>query len=270
MNIKFSIITVCYNSEKTIERTLKSIIAQTYKNFELIIIDGASKDNTLELINKYRDKIANITIVSEPDKGIYDAMNKGIDLSKGEYIAFLNSDDYYENYALEVIEKNLDSDVDILYGNTFLIDQFDGKIFEKEREKVEPIELIKGKMVPHTSSFFKSEVLKKNKFDITYKIAADYKCVLNLYMNNATFKYINYRISNMDMGGVSNTQIIKVFYEICRIFNELNINDDELVKSLEKEYKMAEFKNKLGRMLPKKIYIKYKYLKKGWKEIKEV
>lgn len=265
MNIKFSIITVCYNSEKTIERTLKSIVEQTYKNFELIIIDGASKDNTMKIIKKYNDKIDNMTIISEPDKGIYDAMNKGIDLSKGEYIAFLNSDDYYENYALEVIEKNLDINTDVLYGDTFLIDEYAGIKFEKQRGKVEPYELIRGSMVPHTSSFFKAEVLKKNKFDITYKIAADYKCVLTLYMNKATFKYINYRISNMDMGGISNTQIIKVFYEIRRIFNELNINDDKLIKRLEVEYRLAALKNRLGAILPKGIYIKYKYLKKGWK-----
>ena len=91
--MKISVITVCYNSENTIERTIKSVLSQTYQDIEYIIVDGLSTDKTLEIVNKYKDKIAKI--ISEKDTGLYDAMNKGIDNASGEYLMFLNSDDCF-------------------------------------------------------------------------------------------------------------------------------------------------------------------------------
>lgn len=104
-NIKFTVITVCYNSEKTIQRTLQSIKDQTYKNIEYIIIDGSSTDKTLEIISNYKDIID--VLISEPDNGIYDAMNKGIRLATGNYIGFINSDDYYADNIFEEYNKAL-------------------------------------------------------------------------------------------------------------------------------------------------------------------
>ena len=101
VNPYFSIITVCYNSEKTIERTITSLRNQSYQNFEYIIIDGGSTDSTLEIIKKNLDVVS--ILVSEKDEGIYDAMNKGIDLASGEIIGIINSDDWYENDTLENI-----------------------------------------------------------------------------------------------------------------------------------------------------------------------
>jgi glycosyltransferase involved in cell wall biosynthesis len=112
VNSYFSIITVCYNSEKTIERTITSLRNQTYQNFEYIIIDGGSTDSTLEIIKKNLDVVS--ILVSEKDEGIYDAMNKGIDLASGEIIGIINSDDWYENDTLENIFK-------ISFGQTNLV-----------------------------------------------------------------------------------------------------------------------------------------------------
>src|SRR3954468_5463563 len=99
--MKVSIITVAYNSQATINDTIKSVINQTYKDIEYIIIDGASTDNTISIVESYKDKIS--IVLSEPDKGIFDAMNKGIQYATGDVIGILNSDDYYENNA--VIER---------------------------------------------------------------------------------------------------------------------------------------------------------------------
>src|SRR5574344_2512884 len=110
-----TIITVCYNSEKTIERTIKSVVNQTYKNIEYIFIDGASSDKTLDIIKKYMKEYSFIKLISEKDNGIYDAMNKGISLSTGSIIGMINSDDYYELDAVESIVNNItESDYQIL------------------------------------------------------------------------------------------------------------------------------------------------------------
>ena len=107
--------TITYNSEATLEETIKSIVSQYYDNLEYLIIDGGSKDKTLEIVNKYRDKIA--VVVSEPDKGISDAFNKGIKKATGEIIGIINSDDFLMPNALETIAKHYDSTVDVYSGN---------------------------------------------------------------------------------------------------------------------------------------------------------
>ena len=114
---KISVVTVCYNAVNDIEKTILSVINQTYPNIEYLIIDGGSKDGTMDIVNKYKDKID--VIVSEPDKGIYDAMNKGIDRATGDWINFMNAGDcFYNNVALEsVFPRNYESvNFDILYG----------------------------------------------------------------------------------------------------------------------------------------------------------
>ena len=111
-----SIITVVYNGEKHIEQTINSVLNQTYSNIEYIIIDGDSTDNTLNIIKKYEDKIAHF--ISEKDSGIYNAMNKGLALTKGEIISILNADDYYfENTLQQVVDIFSTSQSDIVYGN---------------------------------------------------------------------------------------------------------------------------------------------------------
>src|ERR1700761_112956 len=129
---RLSIITIVYNNASDIERTILSVINQTYKNIEYIIIDGASTDGTLNIIGKYRDSISKL--VSEPDKGIYDAMNKGLQQATGDYVLFMNSGD--EIYAGDTVEKifNTEPDADIYYGETEMINA-DGKSLGRRRHK---------------------------------------------------------------------------------------------------------------------------------------
>lgn len=120
---KFSVITVTYNAEKVLEDTVQSVISQTYHHVEYIIIDGASKDGTLEIVNRYRDRIHQL--VSEPDKGLYDAMNKGIALATGDYLCFLNAgDSFHEDDTLQKMVHSINGNdlPDILYGETALVD----------------------------------------------------------------------------------------------------------------------------------------------------
>ncbi len=116
MNPKISIITVTYNAEKVLEKTLTSIFKQTYKNIEVIIIDGGSTDETLHIISKYNDSID--MFISERDDGIYDAMNKGIDIATGDFITFLNADDeYYSETTIEELFSDIDEKTDVVYGD---------------------------------------------------------------------------------------------------------------------------------------------------------
>lgn len=119
----FSIITICYNAASDIERTLQSVVAQTYRNIEYIVIDGASTDKTLDIISKYSAEVSQM--VSEKDGGLYDAMNKGLSLATGEYVCFLNAgDSFFEEKTLEKIVQGLDgSTPDLIYGDTALVDK---------------------------------------------------------------------------------------------------------------------------------------------------
>ena len=121
---KFSIITVTYNAGKVLEDTIQSVISQTYRNVEYIIVDGKSKDNTLEIVDKYRNHISKV--VSEPDKGLYDAMNKGILLATGDYLCFLNAgDELHDNQTLQQIVHTLKGTAlpDVIYGETAIVDK---------------------------------------------------------------------------------------------------------------------------------------------------
>ena len=121
---KFSIITVTYNAEAVLEDTIQSVISQTYHHVEYILVDGASKDSTLSIIDRYRDRITRI--VSEPDKGLYDAMNKGIRLATGDYLCFLNAgDSFHEDDTLQQMVRSISGNElpDVLYGETELVDK---------------------------------------------------------------------------------------------------------------------------------------------------
>ena len=193
-----SIITVCLNSEKTIEQTIQSVINQTYPNIEYIIIDGKSTDGTLDIIDKYKDKIS--IFVSERDKGIYDAMNKCLKLATGELIGIINSDDWYEPDAVENIVNTFleDRTAQIFYGdmNVYEKDKFRGIRYPSSLK-----ELHTWMAIPHPSVFIANEVYKKYRFNSKYKIGADRDLMLKLYSKNYTFKYINKIIANYRIGG---------------------------------------------------------------------
>lgn len=203
-----TIITVCYNAISSIEKTIISVINQTYPNIEYIIIDGGSTDGCIDVIKKYEDKIT--YWISEPDKGIYDAMNKGIKLAKGEWINFMNcGDTFYNNTTIEELFQKANFDSDIIYGNTNLL-LITGEYIQRG-EVVSDNEYMP---FCHQASFSRNSLMKKYGFDTKYKICADRNFFYTAYKNNAKFEYIDVTISNYEAEeGVSSVNMTKIFKE---------------------------------------------------------
>jgi putative colanic acid biosynthesis glycosyltransferase len=175
IEVKFSVITVVYNGDNCIEKTMLNIINQTYKNIEFIIIDGASNDNTLEIVKKYRQDI-NVLVV-EKDKGIYDAMNKGLTLSTGEYVLFMNCDDVLNTeQALENIAKKITSNKfpDFVYGDSFEEASDTDQLYSKSARNHKF--LWYGMFAHHQAMIYKMSLVKEHNlfYDLKYKIGADY------------------------------------------------------------------------------------------------
>ena len=211
MNTKFSIITISFNSASTIERTILSVISQGYHNLEYIIIDGGSTDNTIDIIQKYSE---NITYwVSEPDKGIYDAMNKGVRKATGDIIGILNSDDWYEDDTLYQISQ--------AYANSDKHSIFHGNMaFHKHNEMKIYYPILnltyfyKGTILLHPTMFVPKVVYDAlSFFDIQYKIAADYDFMLRAYKKRVHFEYMNRVLTNMSAGGESDIKKIAGYRE---------------------------------------------------------
>jgi len=212
MNPKVSIITVCYNSSKTIEDTIQSVINQTYNDIEYIIIDGLSTDNTLEIVNKYSDKIAKV--VSEKDAGLYDAINKGIELATGEIIANLNSDDFYidNNVVSDVVAKMEEEKSDTLYANLYYVDAANtNKVVRNWGSGSYKKGLFfRGWMPPHPTFFVRKRIYDNyGKFNLELKSAADYEIMLRfIHKHECSISYLPRVIVRMRVGGVSNISII--------------------------------------------------------------
>lgn len=210
---KVSIITVCYNSERTIEQTILSVLGQTYKNIEYIIVDGASKDNTLEIIKKYKQRIK---VISEPDNGIYHAMNKGIMKSSGDIIGIINSDDWYEENAVELAVQYLsNATCDLVHGRY-------KKVYENgimQEMKCGSLEDLRYKMtVLHPTVFVKKTIYEKyGIFNQKFKIAADYDLMLRFYEAGVRMVEIPENISYFRMSGTSNTNFMTTIEEAKEI-----------------------------------------------------
>lgn len=228
--IKFTIVTVCYNAEKEIKKTMESLLEQDYLNYEYIIIDGNSKDKTVSKIQELKKKYLNkkIIFISEKDKGIYDAMNKAIEIAMGEWIIFMNAGDlFYSKEVLRKISKNLNDEYDVIYGNIVGSD----KRFGYKLIKPKNINMLKESMVfCHQAVFVKTLTMKKYKFDIQYKIAADYNFFYKLYRLGYKFNYQDETIAIYDLQGISSNFIKnnlekykinrekKIFYKILKYF----------------------------------------------------
>lgn len=204
--MKVSIVTVTYNSEKTIRETLESIYNQSYDNIEHIIIDGSSNDSTLDIVKNYPVNI----VVSEPDNGIYDAMNKGIKYASGEIIGFLNSDDIFENK--DSIKKivNLfinDKCLDIVYGNIVMVSGHNLKkiIRYKKSKPYKSNAIFNGWMAPHPTLYVKADKLRHLEgFNLNYKIAADFELMIRLFeVEKLRSKYLDKTLVRLRLGGVS-------------------------------------------------------------------
>ena len=205
--MKISIITVCYNSASTIEKTIQSVAKQSYSNIEYVVVDGNSKDNTLVIIKNNQKTITKW--ISEPDKGLYVAMNKGISMSTGDIIGILNSDDIFtDNFVLEKIAKfHLENRVDASVGN---ITQFNKnkKIVRKYSAKNwSPNKLKIGFMPPHPAIFFKRDLFERyGKYRLDFVSGADYELIIRFFLKNKiTWKFSNITTTSMLIGGISSS-----------------------------------------------------------------
>jgi len=203
-----SVITVVFNGAEYLEQTINSVIGQTYDNVEYIIIDGGSTDGTLDIIKKHEGQID--YWVSERDKGISDAFNKGISLCSGEIVGIINADDWYEKMAFSSIEKYIGK-ADVLYGDMNLLDDVGKKI----TPKVDHNNLKKNMTICHPSCFVKSRVYKKRFiYETGFNYAMDYELLLKLYLGGGKFFYIGKVISNMRSLGVSDNMWINALKEV--------------------------------------------------------
>ncbi|EGQ7854596.1 glycosyltransferase [Vibrio vulnificus] len=206
--MKVSIITVCYNSAKTIKDTIESVKKQTYSNIEYIVIDGNSTDSTRELLNSYSDVID--IVVSEKDQGLYDAMNKGLALATGELVGILNSDDVLADHSIIARVVDASKNVDGVYGDVGFYDftltkktrHYSSKGFHKTK-------FSRGFMPAHPSCYLKRELIERVGFySLNFKIAADFDYLLRAFaIPGSSFQYLQEEVVKMREGGVSTSGI---------------------------------------------------------------
>jgi glycosyltransferase involved in cell wall biosynthesis len=209
--INFSIITVSYNSAETIKDTVQSVIQQTYPKAEYLIVDGGSEDKTLDILKGFKSDID--TLISEPDKGIYHAMNKGITKAKGDVIGILNSDDLYvDEFVLRDVEKLFkNSETEAVYADLVYVNRVDTEKVKRKwvSGKYSPGDFEKGWMPPHPTFFVRKSVYNKyGLFNLDFSSAADYELMLRfIHKHNIKIDYLPRVIIKMRIGGKSNVTI---------------------------------------------------------------
>jgi glycosyltransferase involved in cell wall biosynthesis len=213
--MKISIITVCYNSERTIEDTIKSVLNQSYKNFEFLIIDGKSSDNTMQIVSKYKKNFGKkLKVLSEKDNGLYDAMNKGIRLSTGDIIGIINSDDILANNSVfyRIIEEFEKTNSDAVYSNLRFMD-YDSMKIPVRNFNAGNLTKKFGWHPPHPTFYVLTKIYNElGYYNTNYKIAADYDFMLRVIDSNSyKISYINDYLVYMRSGGLS-TNGLKGYY----------------------------------------------------------
>lgn len=246
-----TVVTVCYNAIEEIERTLLSVLGQSYKNIEYIVIDGGSTDGTVEIIKKYANNIGHF--ISEPDHGIYDAMNKGIAKASGEWIIFMNAGDVFANdNILELWQsKNKeDEGVDLYYGDVILKyklgDRFlPSKNISKLRETM---------CFSHQSCIIRTSVMKDFGYSLAYRYAADYNFLLSIFFKGYKFKYVNIALAKVDFdSGATFDNFVKSKKEVRKIHRSLGYSRFEANMTYLKFVERYRLSRLLKRILPKQM-----------------
>jgi glycosyltransferase involved in cell wall biosynthesis len=226
--LKVSIITITYNSSKTLDETIKSVLEQSYEDIEYIIVDGQSVDSTVEIIQSYGDRISQY--ISEKDNGIYDAMNKGVRIAKGDIIGFINSNDKLNSNdcVSELVKVFQTYNCDVVYGD---------KIYTKPNNTAKVVRYWKageynknnfkrGWMPPHQSTYIRRNFYERyGKFRTDFKIAADYELMFRfMYKYNAKSKYLPKTIARMRAGGISNKSLKNILISNYEVYKSWQVN----------------------------------------------
>lgn len=220
INPKVSIITVTYNAEEVLAKTLDSIRKQEYKNIESIIVDGGSSDATLSIVDKYSDIVSKC--ISEPDNGLYDAMNKGMDMATGDYVWFINAGDTI--FKTKILNHFFDSDFvlrDIYYGDTLVVDEKGNHLGGRRLKPKDDITWKSfrwGMLVCHQSILVKKEIAPR--YNLKYKIAADYEWVLESFKRARYTRKTNHKVACFLRGGLSQKNILRANYERFKIMKK--------------------------------------------------
>ena len=227
-SLKVSIITVCFNSERTIEDTLISVSGQSYQNIEHIVVDGASTDSTLSILRAHADRIAHL--ISEPDLGIYDAMNKGIALASGNVIGFLNADDVFARKdSIEKVVTAFERNSAVaVYGDLVYVrgENLDAIVRLWRSGKFSPAKLKFGWMPPHPTFYVRNELVTLvGNFDTSFRIAADYDFILRcLSRKDLPVVYVPDILVRMRAGGASNRSVMAVLRKSQEDYRALRKN----------------------------------------------
>lgn len=254
--MKLSIITVNLNNRDGLQKSIDSVICQTFHDFEWIVIDGGSNDGSKELIEQYAEHF--VYWVSEPDKGVYNAMNKGIKVAKGEYLQFLNSGDWlYNETTLERCFSH-SFNADIVYGNLFFCR---GEVMEPYYypQKLS-FRFLYKKSLGHPATFIKRSILQSTLYDETFKIVSDWKFFLTQALNNKEFYYINEFISCFDTTGISSSSGLLIEKErdavLQEAVNPIIVEDYKTIDKLEDALNQSHVKKTLEYGRRRRLYHK--------------
>lgn len=218
--MKLTVITVCFNAAEDLKKTFDSVLAQTFSDFEYIVVDGGSKDNTISLIESYKTKFSKIgrmfRYISEPDKGTYDAMNKGAKLANGEWINYMNAgDSFYASITLQdFFSQKIANNIGVVYGDTLQIFDF-GSGIAKASDYIKD-----NPTMPfcHQSCFVRTKIMQQYLFDLTYRIVADHDLFFRLSENHVEFQYLPIVVARYNgQYGLSATNPLKLRLERLRI-----------------------------------------------------
>ncbi len=245
--MKISVNTVCYNSALTLERSLQSVVNQDWPSIEHIVIDGASSDGSLKILERFSSTIS--YIVSEPDKGIYDAMNKGLAQSTGDIVCFLNADDQYEsdNVLSMVASKMHAENLDALFGDVSFFDvKNPSRVVRRYRSgHFRPSRLAWGWMPAHPALFLRKEVVKRvGQFKADYHIAGDFEFIVRAFHGHSLrYQHLSEVLVNMQTGGVSTSgwlSRIRLNQEVLRACRENGLQTNMLKILLKYPLKIIE------------------------------
>ena len=228
--MKVSIITAVYNSEKTIDTCMDSVLNQTYPDIEYIIVDGGSNSETLRKLNAAAEKYPNIKLSSEPDKGIYDALNKGVVKATGDIVGFVHSDDFLADTSIigAIVEAFKTQGVDGVYGDLHYVAlENTNKVIRNWISQPFSYKLLKSGWMPaHPTLYLKKNVYSKyGKFDLNFKIAADYDFILRIFkQTDLNFSYLPKTIVKMRVGGASNKSLKNILQKSKEDYRAIKTN----------------------------------------------